>query len=76
MVGDATLKPAVEALLTGLGAPFELAKCNIGRFISTGPLVAAWLRESGTLQLLVLHDDRPHLVSTRSGSIPILQAVP
>lgn len=44
----------------GMGAPFRLAKCNLGRFISTGSVVAAWLKESGTLKVLVLHDDRMH----------------
>ncbi|KAL1825792.1 hypothetical protein DCAR_0313974 [Daucus carota subsp. sativus] len=74
--GDATLKPAIEALLVGIGAPFQLAKCNIGRYISTGPVVASWLRESGTLQVLVLQDDRNQVESTRSYNIPILSALP
>ncbi|KAJ6343769.1 hypothetical protein OIU76_005505 [Salix suchowensis] len=56
VVGDSTLRRAIEALLMGMGAPFRLAKCNLGRFISTGSVVAAWLRESGTLKVLVLHD--------------------
>ncbi|CAK9145234.1 unnamed protein product [Ilex paraguariensis] len=60
IVGDGTLKRAIEALLSGMGAPFRVAKCNIGRFISTGAVVAAWLRESGTLKVLVLQDDRTH----------------
>ncbi|KAJ4954498.1 hypothetical protein NE237_011281 [Protea cynaroides] len=51
VAGDGTLKGAIGALLRGIGAPFHVAKCNIGRFISTGPVVAAWLRESGTLKL-------------------------
>ncbi|KAE8703574.1 Cyclophilin-like peptidyl-prolyl cis-trans isomerase family protein isoform 1 [Hibiscus syriacus] len=67
VVGDGALKRAVDALLAGKGAPFQLAKCNLGRFISTGPVVAAWLRESGTLKLLVLHDDRTHPERTRFG---------
>ncbi|WCJ22341.1 Pentatricopeptide repeat-containing protein GUN1 chloroplastic [Euphorbia peplus] len=58
VVGDSALRRGVEALLNGIGAPFKLAKCNIGRFISTGPVVAAWLRESGTLKVLVLNDER------------------
>lgn len=74
--GDATLKPAIEALLVGIGAPFQLAKCNIGRYVSTGPVVTAWLRESCTLQLLVLQDDRNQPESTRSYNIPILSALP
>lgn len=58
VVGDGALRRAIEALLTGMGAPFRVAKCNLGRFISTGAVAAAWLRESGTLKVLVLHDDR------------------
>ncbi|PQQ21919.1 pentatricopeptide repeat-containing protein [Prunus yedoensis var. nudiflora] len=58
VVGDSTLRRAIEALLTSMGAPFRVAKCNLGRFISTGSMAAAWLRESGTLEVLVLHDDR------------------
>ncbi|KAJ6675024.1 PENTATRICOPEPTIDE REPEAT-CONTAINING PROTEIN [Salix viminalis] len=53
VVGDSTLRRAIEALLMGMGAPFRLAKCNLGRFISTGSVVAAWLRESGTLKVLI-----------------------
>ncbi|KAK8654401.1 hypothetical protein V6N13_128369 [Hibiscus sabdariffa] len=76
VVGDGALKRAVEALLAGMGAPFQLAKCNLGRFISTGPVVAAWLRESGTLKLLVLHDNRTHPENTRFEEISNLQALP
>ena len=57
----------------GMGAPFRLAKCNLGRFISTGSVVAAWLRESGTLKVLVLHDDRAHQENLRFGQISNLQ---
>ncbi|KAF8369365.1 hypothetical protein HHK36_032624 [Tetracentron sinense] len=60
VAGDGTLRRAIEALLTSIGAPFRVANCNLGRFVSTGALVAAWLRESGTLKVLVLHDDRAH----------------
>lgn len=58
IAGNSTLKRVVEALLVGIGAPFHVAKYNEGRFTSTGPLVGDWLRESGTLKLLVLHDER------------------
>ncbi|KAK9136678.1 hypothetical protein Sjap_007272 [Stephania japonica] len=58
VAGDGTLRRVVEALLIRMGAPFHVAKCNIGRFISTGAVVTAWLRESGTLNVLILHDDR------------------
>lgn len=81
VVGDGTLRPAVEALLTGMGAPFRVAKCNLGRFISTGSVVAAWLKESGTLKVLVLHDDRMrpesmHPESARFDQISNLQTLP
>nr|XP_027099613.1 pentatricopeptide repeat-containing protein At2g31400, chloroplastic-like isoform X1 [Coffea arabica] len=66
VVGDGALKRAVEALLNSMGAPFRVAKCNIGRFISTGAVVASWLRESGTLKVLVLQDDRAHPESASS----------
>ncbi|XP_073151450.1 pentatricopeptide repeat-containing protein GUN1, chloroplastic [Henckelia pumila] len=76
VVGDGTLKRTVEALLISIGAPFRVAKCNIGRFISSGAVVAAWLRDSGTLKVLVLQDDRTHPESTRFGLIPNLQPLP
>lgn len=76
ITGDGALKRAIEGLLTSIGAPFQIAKCNIGRFISTGAVVAAWLRESGTLEVLVLHNDRSHLGSTRFGQISNLQPLP
>ncbi|ESQ51727.1 hypothetical protein EUTSA_v10016252mg [Eutrema salsugineum] len=56
VVGDGALRPAVEALLRGMDAPFHLSKCNMGRFTSSGSVVATWLRESATLKLLILHD--------------------
>ncbi|KAI9182718.1 hypothetical protein LWI28_028195 [Acer negundo] len=76
VVGDGALRRAIEALLMGMGAPFWVAKCNLGRFISTGPMVAAWLRESGTLKVLVLHDDRNHPENVRFHQIPNLQMLP
>ncbi|OIW07275.1 hypothetical protein TanjilG_08390 [Lupinus angustifolius] len=57
VVGDGALRRAVEALLNRIGAPFRNAECNIGRFISPGYVVAAWLKQSSTLNVLVLHDD-------------------
>ncbi|XP_010267950.1 PREDICTED: pentatricopeptide repeat-containing protein At2g31400, chloroplastic-like [Nelumbo nucifera] len=75
VAGDGTLRRAVEALLAGIGAPFHVAKCNLGRFISPGAVVAAWLRESGTLKVLILHDDRTHpesVGSDRSSDLQIL----
>ncbi|KAB1202631.1 hypothetical protein CJ030_MR8G005837 [Morella rubra] len=76
VVGDGTLRRAIEALLIGMGAPFRVANCNIGRFISTGSVVAAWLKESGTLKVLVLHDDRIHPESANLDKIANLQALP
>ncbi|KAF5194048.1 Pentatricopeptide repeat-containing protein [Thalictrum thalictroides] len=58
VAGDGTLRRVIQALLIRIGAPFHVAKCNLGRFISTGSVVTAWLRESGTLKVLILHDDR------------------
>lgn len=60
VVGDCALKRAIEALLGGMGSPFRVATSNIGRFISPGPMVAAWMRESNTPRLLVLQDDRAY----------------
>ncbi|KAJ7973086.1 Pentatricopeptide repeat-containing protein [Quillaja saponaria] len=76
VVGDGTLKPAIEALLTGMGAPFRVAPCNLGRFVSTGPVVTAWLKESGTLKILVLHDDRTYLEGAKFDQISNLQMLP
>ena len=56
VVGDGTLKKAIEALLNGMGAPFKIAECNMGRFISLGYVVATWLKKSSTLNVHVLHD--------------------
>ncbi|CAJ1835884.1 unnamed protein product [Sphenostylis stenocarpa] len=56
VVGNGALRKAVEALLNGIGAPFQIAECNLGRFISEGPEVAAWLRQPSTLNVLLLHD--------------------
>ncbi|KAK3034628.1 hypothetical protein RJ639_033583 [Escallonia herrerae] len=73
VVGDGALKRAIEALLITIGSPFRISKCNIGRFTSTGSVVAAWLRESGTLKVLVLQDDRTQTESPRFDHIPKLQ---
>ncbi|XP_058187903.1 pentatricopeptide repeat-containing protein GUN1, chloroplastic-like [Rhododendron vialii] len=73
VVGDGTLKRAIEGLLGGLGAPFRVTECNIGRFISTGAMVASWLRESGTLSVLILHDDR---TPTQTAYLPQLHTIP
>lgn len=61
VVGDCALKRAIEALLGGMGSPFRVATSNIGRFISPGPMVAAWMRESTSIpKLLILQDDRAY----------------
>ncbi|KAK7340727.1 hypothetical protein VNO77_21438 [Canavalia gladiata] len=56
VVGNSALKKAVEAILNGMGAPFKIAKCNTGRFISEGPEVAGWLKQSSTFHVLALDD--------------------
>lgn len=58
VVGDGALKRVIETLLNRMGSPFEVAGNNIGRFRATGPLVASWLRQTGTYEILILHDDR------------------
>ncbi|KAJ0743428.1 putative Smr domain, tetratricopeptide-like helical domain superfamily, Smr domain superfamily [Helianthus annuus] len=60
VVGDCALKRAIEALLGSMGSPFRVATSNIGRFISPGPMVTAWMRDSNTPKLLVLEDDRAY----------------
>ncbi|GAB4841790.1 Pentatricopeptide repeat-containing protein gun1, chloroplastic [Ancistrocladus abbreviatus] len=76
VVGDGTLKRAVETLLGDIGSPFRLAKCNLGRFVSTGSTVAGWLKESGTLKVLLLEDDRTHCDSAKLDHKSKLQLVP
>ncbi|KAL3517356.1 hypothetical protein ACH5RR_019945 [Cinchona calisaya] len=76
VVGDGAVKRAIEALLNNMGAPFRVAKSNIGRFISTGAVVASWLRESGTFNVLVLQDDRTHPESWRVSNAPDFQPLP
>lgn len=76
VVGNGTLRRAIETHLTGMGAPFRVAESNIGRFISTGSVVAAWLKESSTLKVLVLHDDRTHQEDAKLDQITNLHALP
>lgn len=75
VVGDSALRRAIESLLISMGAPFEVAKCNLGRFISPGPVVAAWLKESGTLKVLVLHDDRSYTHKAKLDHVSNLQTL-
>ncbi|KAG9157189.1 hypothetical protein Leryth_004873 [Lithospermum erythrorhizon] len=72
VVGDGILKRAVEALLISIGSPFRLAKSNIGRFTSPGAAVTAWLRESGTLKVLSLQDERNHPRGSQLSNLPLL----
>ena len=73
VVGDGALRRAVEALLNGMGAPFQIAECNLGRFISTGSVVAAWLKEPSALSVLVLHDERSNPEVASLGQISNFQ---
>ncbi|KAL6622423.1 hypothetical protein ACP70R_032302 [Stipagrostis hirtigluma subsp. patula] len=74
IAGASTLRRVIEALLLSIGAPFQVERFNIGRFVSPSAVVAAWLRESGTINILLLHDDRVHLANP-SNLVPRLQAL-
>ncbi|CAA7027300.1 unnamed protein product [Microthlaspi erraticum] len=76
VVGDGALRPAVEALLRGMDAPFHLSKCNMGRFTSPGSVVATWLRESATLKLLILHDHITTKATTTMRAIELPEQTP
>lgn len=58
VAGASTIRPVIEALLKSIGAPFQIERFNIGRLVSPGVEVAAWLRESGTISILLLRDER------------------
>eukprot|EP00249_Psilotum_nudum_P020484 c27725_g1_i2 orf=572-3229(+) len=58
VAGESIVKRAVEARLLEIGAPFQVAKYNEGRFVSTGSIVEGWLEEADTAELLILHDVR------------------
>ncbi|KAF6170924.1 hypothetical protein GIB67_014741 [Kingdonia uniflora] len=73
VVGDGTLRRTIDALLTGIGAPFHVAKSNLGRFISSGSVVAAWLKETGTLKILILHNS---IMPSETNLQPKLQLLP
>ncbi|KEH21773.1 genomes uncoupled protein [Medicago truncatula] len=60
VMGDGTLKRAVEALLNGMGSPFRIAEGNLGRYYSPGNLLATWLRQPSIFNLLVLYDVLNH----------------
>ncbi|WOL15806.1 hypothetical protein Cni_G24587 [Canna indica] len=74
VAGASTLRRVIEALLHSIGAPFHLEKFNVGRFVSAGAIVAAWLRESGTKNILLLHDERIQSTSSLN-LLPRLQAL-
>nr|XP_010914579.1 pentatricopeptide repeat-containing protein At2g31400, chloroplastic [Elaeis guineensis] len=72
--GASTLRCVIEVLLDSIGAPFNLERFNIGRFVSPGAMVAAWLREPGTINILLLRDERVQH-SSPSSLLPRLQAL-
>ncbi|XP_039127304.1 pentatricopeptide repeat-containing protein At2g31400, chloroplastic [Dioscorea cayenensis subsp. rotundata] len=75
IVGASTLRRVIEALLNTIGAPFRLERYNIGRFVSPGAVVSAWLMESGTINILLLHDNRSSEPSIPANLLPRLQAL-
>ncbi|CAI8595935.1 unnamed protein product [Vicia faba] len=60
VMGDGTLKRAIEALLNGMGSPFRFAENNMGRLTSSGDSVATWPRQPGVINMLVLYDVLNH----------------
>lgn len=74
IAGSSTLRRVIEALLLSIGAPFQAERFNIGRFVSPSALVSAWLRESGTINILLLRNERAQHANT-SNLVPRLQAL-
>ncbi|KAJ1696002.1 hypothetical protein LUZ63_012700 [Rhynchospora breviuscula] len=74
VAGASTLRRAVEALLGRIGAPFRPERFNIGRFVSPGPALSAWLLGPRTAYSLLLADERAAL-SSPSHLIPRLNAL-
>lgn len=72
VTGASTLRRVIEALLDSIGAPFHLQRFNIGRFVSPGAVVTAWLKESGTISILLLNNQRTQPASP-SNLLPRLQ---
>ncbi|KAG0470553.1 hypothetical protein HPP92_017253 [Vanilla planifolia] len=72
--GTSTLRRVVEMLLDSLGSPFRLERFNVGRFVSPGAMAAAWLKESGTVAVLLLRDERSKK-SNFAALLPSLQAL-
>ncbi|KAJ6848191.1 pentatricopeptide repeat-containing protein, chloroplastic [Iris pallida] len=75
VTGASTIRRVIEALLKSIGAPFQIERFNIGRLVSPGVDVAAWLRESGTMSILLLRDERNQHASPPPGLLPQLQAL-
>ncbi|PKA51558.1 Pentatricopeptide repeat-containing protein [Apostasia shenzhenica] len=75
VTGASTLRRVIETLLNSLGAPFHLERFNIGRFVSPGTIAASWLRESGTITVLLLHDERLQQQSSYLTLLPSMQAL-
>jgi len=74
VMGDGTLKKAVEALLNGIGSPFRIYENNLGRLVSPGEVLTAWLTQPGVFNLLVLYDVLNHSqVAAPSHDYPALQ---
>ena len=74
IAGASTLRHVIEALLNSIGAPFQVERFNIGRFVSPSVVVAAWLRESGTINMILLSDERAQRASP-SNLVPRLEAL-
>eukprot|EP00850_Spirogloea_muscicola_P022698 SM000307S11695 [mRNA] locus=s307:21016:26353:- [translate_table: standard] len=58
VLGDSTVKRAVEELLAAAASPFHVAKYNEGRIVSSGSAATVWLTAPGTLHFLTLSDAR------------------
>lgn len=74
VTGASPLRCVIETLLDSIGAPFHPERFNIGRFVSPGTIAAAWLRDSGTITVLLLHDERSQPSSPLT-LLPSLQAL-
>ncbi|CAN6301553.1 unnamed protein product, partial [Urochloa humidicola] len=74
VAGSSTLRRVIEALLLSIGAPFQVERFNIGRFVLPSAVVAAWMRESGTINILLLRNERVQHVNP-SNLLPRLQAL-
>ncbi|XP_020581196.1 pentatricopeptide repeat-containing protein At2g31400, chloroplastic [Phalaenopsis equestris] len=74
VTGASPLRRVIETLLDSIGAPFHMEQFNIGRFVSTGAIAAAWLKESGTVTILLLRDERSQPSSPLT-LLPSLQAL-